>query len=83
MEGWPASAVAAGLVLTNFIWLFRMLATGGLVTRREHDAVKQDRDYWRTAATTTAHTAEKLADQKSVGIAAVESIALTAQAGDA
>ena len=62
-------------VVALFAWLFYMVSRGALVTRREHDAVKEDRDYWRAIAMKTTSTAEKMAEQKSVSIAAVESIA--------
>lgn len=65
-------------VVSIFVWLLWMLASGRLVTRREHQSMERDRDYWRAAAQTSTHTAEKLADQKSASIAAIETIAKTA-----
>ena len=65
-------------VIALFGWLFFMVSRGNLVTRREHESVKQDRDFWRAIAMKTTNTAEKMAEQKSAGIAAVESIARSA-----
>lgn len=74
----PALLNGAG-VAGLLVLLFWMLATGRIVTRREHDSVKQDRDYWRSAALMGLSSTTKLAEQKSAGIAAVESIARAAE----
>jgi hypothetical protein len=52
---------ALGLVLVaSAVW---MIFTGRMVTRREHDAMRQDRDYWREAHTTSEGTRSIMAQQ--------------------
>lgn len=56
---WGPDAVALTL-LASAVW---MLFTGRLVTRREHDALRQDRDYWRDAHSTSEGTRSIMAGQ--------------------
>jgi hypothetical protein len=79
MESIPPALLNGVGVVGLLVVLFWMLATGRLVTRREHETVRADRDYWREIGIKGINTAEKLADQKSAGIAAVESLARDAR----
>lgn len=56
---WGPDALGLSLV-TAAIW---MLFTGRLVTRREHENVLRDRDYWREAHTTSEGTRSIMAQQ--------------------
>ena len=56
---WGPDAIAFTLV-ASAVW---MVFTGRLVTRREHDALRQDRDYWRDAHTTSEGTRGIMARQ--------------------
>ena len=56
---WGPDALALTLV-SAAVW---MLFTGRLVTRREHDALRQDRDYWRDAHNTSEGTRSIMAQQ--------------------
>lgn len=80
MDAIPPALLSGGGVVTLLVGLFWMVATGRIVTRREHDAVKEDRDYWREIAMTGVSAAHKMAEQKSAGIAALESVARSAAA---
>ena len=80
MDAIPPALINGAGVVTLLVGLFWMIATGRVVTRREHDAVKEDRDYWREIAMTGVSAAQKMAEQKSAGIAALESVARSAAA---
>lgn len=47
IEGIPVESVGVAGLLVGLFW---MLATGRLVTRREADDIKADRDVWRANA---------------------------------
>ena len=52
-----------GLFLATVAIIFWMVTSGRLVTRRERDAIVQDRDYWREAHTTSEGTLGIMAQQ--------------------
>lgn len=47
IEGIPIEGIGVGGLLVGLFW---MLATGRLVTRREADDIRADRDVWRANA---------------------------------
>lgn len=62
----PTSIVDGVGVGALLVWLFWMLATGRLVTRRENDATVADRDMWReTAQTLTPVVAKVLTESET------------------
>lgn len=46
IEGIPIESIGVGGLLVALFW---MLATGRLVTRREADDIRADRDVWRSS----------------------------------
>lgn len=51
IDGFPIGDVLTGGGVTALlVGLFWMLATGRIVTRREADDIRADRDVWRSAA---------------------------------
>ena len=57
---WGPDALGLALV-AGAVW---MIFTGRLVTRREHDAMRQDRDYWRSAHETSEATRRMQLEQQ-------------------
>lgn len=45
-------------------WLVRKLFTGDIVTRREADDIRTDRDRWRTAAEVSNEQVAKMLDEE-------------------
>lgn len=61
MDGFPVGTVLDGIGTAGLlIWLFWMLSTGRLVTRRENDATIADRDMWRETAQTLTPVVTKV-----------------------
>jgi hypothetical protein len=56
---WGPDAVAIGLLA----WVIWAVLTGRLITRRQLEDTKQDRDYWREAHTTSEGTRSIMAQQ--------------------
>ena len=80
---WGPDALGLTLV-ASAVW---MIFTGRLVTRREHDAMRQDRDYWRAAHTTSegtrsimAHQVERLLENSEVANQVLKSLKKAADA---
>ena len=68
MEQFVTSFGLPGAVILSLVgliaWIVRKLFTGDIVTRREADDIRVDRDSWRTAAEVSNEQVTKMLDEE-------------------
>ena len=68
MEQFVTSFGLPGAVILSLVgllaWIVRKLFTGDIVTRREADDIRVDRDRWRTAAEVSNEQVTKMLDEE-------------------
>ena len=71
---------AGTLAFLFLLLLFRGLSTGAIVTRREADNLREERDYWRQTAEKRSEQFDRLLDATHTPVRFIEAVARVAGA---
>lgn len=71
--GLPGAVILALVALIG--WMVRKLFTGDIVTRREADELRDDRNRWRTSAETSSAQVTKMLEEEQTSTTVLRHIA--------